>query len=157
MGSILAQILTDSDAVYEQARAKYLELSARSKFKPTRLDVDALVELIIQHARYRKRLCIVLDGINECNDPYELLQALGKILTATSVQLLVSSMNERGIERSIARMPKVYHITVSPQSIRPDVNLLVHSALETHARLKALPRELKKDIIIKLTDRAEGM
>ena len=54
-------------------------------------------------------------------------------------------------------MPKIYEVTVSPKKIREDVGLLVHSALETHTRLQQLPQSLKHDIIVRLTNGADGM
>ncbi|KAL9046164.1 MAG: hypothetical protein Q9214_000932 [Letrouitia sp. 1 TL-2023] len=158
LGSILAQICTQSDPVYGEIRAKYATSSKKSSSKPAKLDVGDLVDLIIRQAQCRQRLHLVIDGINECSDPYNLLQAFEKILTSASgVQLLISSINEKGIEKSIDHMPKTYEVTISPKNIRHDINLLVYSALETHPRLRALPLDLKSDISVKLTDGAEGM
>lgn len=158
MGSILAQTCMESDPVYEIIRAKYAGRSGRPTSKPPRLDVDALVDLIIRQAQYRKHLYIALDGVNECSDPCGLLQALKRILTsATGVRLLMSSINEKGIERSIACMPKTFEVTIAPTNIQCDVRLFVSSALETHPRLKALPQGLKDDIGVKLTNGAQGM
>lgn len=158
MGSILAQTCIESDPVYENIRAKCAGRSGRPTSKPPRLDVDALVDLIIRQAQYHKHLYIALNGVNEYSDPYGLLQALKRILTsATGVRLLMSSINEKGIERSIACMPKTYKVTIAPTNIQYDVRLFVSSALETHPRLKALPQGLKDDIGVKLTNGAQGM
>lgn len=144
--------------MYDEIRAKYATSSKKSSSKPAKLDVDDLVDLIIRQAQYRQRLHLVIDGINECSDPYNLLQSFEKILkSASGVQLLISSINEKGIEKSIDHMPKTYEVTISPKNIRHDINLLVYSALETHPRLRALPLDLKSDVSFKLTDGAEGM
>ncbi|KAL9609937.1 MAG: hypothetical protein Q9167_005333 [Letrouitia subvulpina] len=158
LGSILAQICTQSDPLYGEIRAKHATASKKSSSKPAKLDVDDLVDLIIRQARYRQRLHLVIDGINECSDPYNLLQALEKILiSASGVQLLISSINEKGIEKCVNHMPKTYEVTILPKNIRHDVSLLVYSALENHPRLRALPQDLKSDISVKLTNGAEGM
>ena len=158
LGSILAQTCVDSDPVYDQIRVKYADTKSRPTSQSARLDVDALVDLIIRQAQLRRQLYIVIDAINECYDPCSLLQAIEKILSsATGVQVLVSSINERGIERIMHQMPKTYEVTISPEDIRDDVSVLVNSALTTHPRLKALPQALKDDIGVKLTDGARGM
>ena len=158
LGSILAQICVDSDPVYMEVKSKYEELAKKSLSKTVRLETDVLVSLITQQAKHRKHLCIAIDGINECRDPCEVLTALEKILKSnTNIQLLISSINEKGIEQSVSRMPKVYDLTVSPQKVESDVCILVHNALERHTRLKELPRSLKSEITTRLTDGAEGM
>ena len=158
LGSLLAQILTDSDPVYSEVRAEYADASKRSTSKPLRLDVKALIKYIIRQAQYRSQLYLVVDGINECSEPINLLQALQEILQSTSrVKLLASSINEKGIDQAMAGMPNIYGVTISPRSIRHDVSLLVSSALENHSRLKALPQELKGEVHMKLTNGAEGM
>ena len=158
LGSILAQICVESEPVYDEVRTKHADTTTRSTSQSARLGVDVLVDLIIRQAQHRKQLYIVIDAINESNDPCSLLQALDKILkSASGVQLLVSSINEKGIERIIDQMGKTFEVTISPNDIREDVGLLVDSALTTHPRLMALPETLKDDISKRLTDGAEGM
>ena len=158
LGSILAQICIDSDPVYLELKSKFAEVTKKSLSKSIKLDVDLYVSLIIQQAEYRGGLRIVIDGINECSNPSELLNALERILSSTNgVQLLISSINEKGIEQSVMQMPRMYDITVSPQKVESDVNKMVHRALETHTRLKELPQDLKDEINTRLTDGAEGM
>ena len=122
------------------------------------MDVDDLINLIIEQATHRGRLCIVIDGINECSDSQGLLEALKTILTSTSgVQLLVASINERNIEQQMRSMPKLYELTVSAEKIGGDISLLVYSALETNPRLQSLPQGLKDDVVVRLTKGADGM
>ncbi len=154
----MAQICTDSDPVYFDLKSKFEELAKKSLSKSVKLDVDVLVDLIIQQAKYRKQLCIAIDGVNESSDPCGLLMAFERILNSTTgVKLLISSINEKGIEQSVLRMPKIYDITVSPQKVESDVSVLVHTALERHTRLKELPQSLKDEVATRLTDGAEGM
>ena len=148
----------DSEPVYDEARAKYVESSRKHSSRPPQLDVGDLVKLIIRQAQNRKHLRLVIDGINECNDPNGLLETLEQISkSARGVQILISSINEKGIEKNVTCMPDFHGITISPKDIRDDVGVLVHSTLSSHVRLKALPQALKDDIVNKLTKGAEGM
>ena len=158
LGSIFAQICIDSDPVYLELKSKYADLSRKTFSKIAKLDVDVLVGLIVQQAKYREHLYIVVDGVNECSDPSGLVKAFESILnSATGVQLLISSINEKKIQQLLLLMPKIYEVTASSEMIKSDVSLLVHSALETHPRLKELPQTLRGDIATRLTYEAEGM
>ena len=156
LGSVLAQVCSDS--IYHEARAKYAELSKQALSKTARLDADVLVDLIIKQARQRGHLFIVVDGINECSDPQGVLEYFERILKgAPRVQLLVSSIYEKGIENSMNRMPRPFDMIISPKTINDDVRLHVKSALTTHPRLRQLPQSLKDEIVLKLTNGAAGM
>lgn len=139
-------------------QSKFEELCRNSLSKGIKLDVDVLVDLIIQQANHRNYLCLVVDGINECSDPCGLLMAFEKILVSTKgVQLVISSINEKGIEQSVLRMPKIHNMKISPKKVESDVSVLVQFALVEHPRLKELPQNLKSEIREKLTKGAEGM
>ena len=158
LGSILAQISREGDAVYEETRATYAQSSTTFASAPPQLETDALVGLIARQAQNRRRLHLVVDGVNECSDSYGLLSALEKLLkSANGVQLLISSINEKGIEQSVDRMPKSFQVTISARDIRHDISTLVSSTLKNHPRLSVLPPDLKADITTELTDGAQGM
>ena len=158
LGSILAQICVNTDPVYHELMSKYMELSSKSVSKGVKLDDDVLVELVTKQAKLREHLHIVIDGVNECSDPGELLKAFTKILNSVKgVQLLISSINEKKIRQSLSQMPKLYEVTASPRLIRSDIFLLVHSALKTQPRLEELPQSMKDEIATRLTHGAEGM
>ena len=64
------------------------------------LEEEETADLIIQCLETRKSLYIVLDGINECEDPRSILQWLAKIMTSSVdcvVRLFISSINEKDI------------------------------------------------------------
>ena len=154
----MAQICKVTDSVYEEARAKFTDSSRKYSSKPPQLDVEDLVNLIVRQAGYLNNLLIIIDGVNESSSPVDLLEALKEILSAAAgVQLLISSINEKGIENSMKSMPNICEITISPGDIRNDVSLIIYSALRTHPRLKKLPQDLKDDVIMKLTNGAKGM
>ena len=158
LGSLLSQICFESDSVYHNVRTKHREAVETTFTQAASLDIDTLVGLIAEQARFKGRICLVVDAINESSDPHGLLKALKDIITsATGVQLVVASIDEKNIERGISSMPKVYEVAVSPKAIENDVSLLVHSALRSDQRLRQLPKDLQDGIARRLTDGAEGM
>lgn len=64
--------------------------------KPSRLDVNTLIELLVKQSNNRQHLYILIDGVNERNEPSEILQALKTISTLKHARILVSSVIEKG-------------------------------------------------------------
>ena len=157
LGSILAQVCEISDPVYEELESLYDTTPKATLGKPSRLDMNTLVRLLVEQGKNRQNLYILIDGVNECGEPLEILQALKVISTSTRVSILVSSINEKGIEVSMRDMSNLSIETLHPEDIGKDIALLVHSSLESHRKLKQLSPQLKKDITLALTNGAEGM
>ena len=89
----------------EQLESLLLRNRKASKGAPkTRhLEEEETADLIIQCLRTRESLYIVLDGINECEDPQSILQWLSKIMTSCAncvIRLFISSINEKDIGKS---------------------------------------------------------
>ena len=53
LGSILAQICAESDPVYHKVRSRYLDTSNKSFSRGARFDVDTLINLIVEQAKYQ--------------------------------------------------------------------------------------------------------
>ena len=69
------------------------------------LEEGETTDLIIQALETREILYIVLDGINECEDPQSILQWLSKVMTSCAhcvVRLFISSINEKDIGKSFS-------------------------------------------------------
>lgn len=158
LGSIVAQICTDSSPVYGELEQKYSEALKKPSPNPPRLDNDTLVSFVVQQAQVHRSIRLVVDGINECNDPEHLLLLLMKILESTqNVHLLISSIDEVHIHKIMNRMPNLLQLTASPSTIYDDVCLLVWHSLESKPRLKALPPNLQLEVSMKLRHGAHGM
>ena len=126
--------------------------------KSKSLETNALVDLLIKQAESRGKLYIIVDGVNECSDPFELLEGLRRILGSTAcIRILVSSINEKGIESSLKEMPNLIEKTLLPGDVENDISLLVQSTLESHRRLRQLSADLKEDIASALSSAAQGM
>ncbi|KAL9124775.1 MAG: hypothetical protein Q9217_005928 [Psora testacea] len=158
LGSILAQICSITDPVYNEIESMYKTSCGEKLGRPSRLEVNVLAGLITKQAQYQKGVYILIDGINECGSPGELLDALKSISTSTSgVRIFLSSINEKDIAEHLLGMPRLHVETLEPNDIRNDIRLLVGSNLESHPRLKQLSPGLKNDIAHALTEGAEGI
>ncbi|KAL9101489.1 MAG: hypothetical protein Q9163_003260 [Psora crenata] len=158
LGSILAQTCGITDPIYGDIESMYVSSSTESMGKPGRLEVDVLTDLITKRARDKGGIYILIDGINECSKPEELLYALKAISTSASgVRIFLSSINEKGIEQHLQGMPGLRVETLRPDDIREDIGLSVEATIQSHPRLKQLPPNLKHDIAKALAKGAEGM
>ena len=158
LGSLLAQLLRISDPGYDDLLAQYKHLCAQTNDRPTRPEKQKLVNAMCQRAGSENPTYLLIDGLNECGDPTEILEALQDVTQACSnVRILISSINEKGIEEQLERFPKVYMETLSPRSMKHDIHILISSSLETSSRLKRLPADLKGDVEYALTHGAQGM
>ena len=82
--------------MYQELVSKYEDLSKDTVGKPESLETRTLVDLLIKQAVSRGKLYIIVDGVNECSDPFELLEGLQRVLGSTAcIRILVSSINER--------------------------------------------------------------
>ena len=154
----MAQICPTPDPVYQELVSKYEDLSKDRVGKPKSLETRVLVDLLIKQAESRGKLHVIVDGVNECSDPFELLEGLQRILESTAcVRILLSSINEKGIESSLKEMPNLTEKTLLPRDVEDDIGLLVQSTLESHRRLRQLSADLKEDITSALSSGAQGM
>ncbi len=136
----------------------YEDLSKDRVSIPKSLETHVLVDLLIKQAKSRGKLYIIIDGVNECSDPFELLEGLQRILdSAACIRILLSSINEKGIESSLKEMPNLIAKAVLPGDVEHDIGLLVQSTLESHRRLKQLSPKLKENIASALGSGAQGM
>ena len=158
LGSILAQLATIAEPVYKELESLYVTSRGKAMGRPTQLETAVLTDLITKHVQHKDRAYFLIDGINECGSPGELLNALKTIQTSTNnVRIFLSSINENDIAEHLRAMSNLHVETLSPTDIRGDVALLVDSSLKSHPRLIQLPPNLKDDIAQTLTVRAEGM
>ena len=158
LGSLLAQICAVSDPIYEELEMMYEALSKNSSRKPRRPELDDLIKMLVKRAESQQKFYIIIDGVNECGDPFELLQALKSISTSTDgVRILLSSINEKDIETCLQGVPNLLVRSLHPKDIEKDISLFVHSSLQSHHRLRQLSPSLKKDIATALTHGAGGM
>ena len=108
LGSILAQLCIKDLTMLQQLESLLSRNRNASKgaTKTRHLEEEETTDLIIQCLESRESLYIVLDGINECEDPPSILQWLSKIMTSCPhcvIRLFISSINEKDIGKSFLR------------------------------------------------------
>ena len=159
MGSLLAQICGTSDLVYHELESRFDEyMSKQGAVTARRLELNDSTLLLLKQVESKEKTYIIIDGINECSDPIELLQALKTITkSSTCVRIMLSSINEKDIESCLSEMPNLSMKTLNSPDIEKDVNLLVHSSLSSHPRLRQLSPSLKDDIASAMGSGAQGM
>lgn len=114
--------------------------------------------MIVERIKDQDRIFILIDAVNECIDPSELLGQLVKISkSCKNVYLFISSINEKGIEECLHQMPRLVVGTLHPWNIEKDIIMLVKANLENHIRLRQHSPELKAEITASLTRGAQGM
>ena len=144
--------------MYQELVSMYEDLSKDRVGKPRSLETHVLVDLLIKRAKSRGKLYIIIDGVNECSDPFELLDGLQRVLGSTAcIRVLLSSINEKGIESSLKEMPNLIEKSILPGDVEHDIGLLVQSTLESHRRLGQLSPDLKEEIASALSSGAQGM
>lgn len=157
LGSILAQLCNSTDE-FEEIRSIYNKKIATGFSKPQKMDVDQLIVTIVQRVKCSGRTFIFIDAVNESNDPDEILACLRSIAkSCDNVYILMSSINEMGIEESVQQMPRLIVHTLHPQDTRSDIDLLVQEKLQNHPRLRHHTPQLKNEITLALTHGADGM
>ena len=161
LGSILAQLCEPEDKICEKLESLYDDRSGNRTGNPIRLTVNHLINLIIEHVQCLERAYILVDAVNECGDCHEVLQSFETIakssFTKTALHFFLCSINEKGIESSLQKMPNMTTETLGPRDIWNDVHLYVEANLETHPRLRQHHPELKAKIRLALTGSAQGM
>lgn len=128
--------------------------------RPRALEETELVDLIVQNLQKRENVFILLDGINECEEPQHIIDELSSIMAACpacSIHLFISSINEKDIEQALEELPNVATETLRQVDIQNDVRSLVLASLETDPRLRRHGAELKEEIEWALTRGAKGM
>ena len=162
LGSILAQICMSNPAIQDKVASRVLESRkpSLSSSSPSSLGEAAMVDLISESLQEREDAYILVDGINECDDPQLILSWLSLISNSSltcSIHLFISSINEKDIESAMEPLPNVMRETLQHGDIQNDVHSLVRASLNSDPRLRRHSPELKEEIEWALTTGAKGM
>lgn len=153
----MAQLYGPSNA-YEALKSIYDQKTAPGFGKLDRLEDAQLVNLIIERIKVQDRAFILIDAVNECVDPSEVLSHLVNISNSCqNVYIFLSSTNEKDIEECLQQMPRLIVGTLGPRDIEKDINMLVKANLESRTKLRQHSPDLKAEITAALTRDAQGM
>lgn len=121
LGSILAQLCKPEDKICKKLESLYDERLGSRTGKPIRLTVDHLINLVIELDQCLERVHILVDAVNESGNWYNISQSFESITKSLSDQaalhLFISSINEKGIDRSMQKLPNIIIETLSPRDI----------------------------------------
>ncbi|MCJ1437034.1 hypothetical protein MMC27_006419 [Xylographa pallens] len=154
LGSMLAQLCKPTNPVYAKIEARH-ELQ-----RNTRFTADELTDLLLEVVQQEKSIYILLDAVNECEDPVKIISYMRRLSAhhpKNTVHILLSSINERGIEDCIESFPRWTVVTLLPSDMSDDIELLVQASVDGNPRLRKHSKELKEEIIETLTQGAQGM
>lgn len=153
----MAQLYGPSNA-YEALKFIYDQKTTPGFGKVDRLEDVQLVNLIIERIKLQDRAFILIDAVNECVDPSEVLSHLVNISkSCQNVFIFLSSTNEKDIEECLQQMPRLIVGILGPRDIEKDINMLVKASLESRTRLRQHSPDLKAEITAALTRDAQGM
>ena len=158
MGSLLAQTLLPSDPAYESAKHEYDTLKANTIGKVSSPELSTLIGLLRMQAESRGHLFVLIDGINECSDPEEVLHSVeAATRSKPCIRIFLSGIDERGIGQRLSSFPGLIEQPLRPYNVKPDIALYVRDTLLMQPRLRLLSSNLKDEVMHALTQGAQGM
>lgn len=118
-------------------------------------DLDKLCDLVSSAAScFDYQPIIVIDALDECEDMEALLGAL-VTLNLGDVRLLVTSRPDQTIMDRFAKYLSLSFENVA-EAVAADIEVHVKQEVETQSWLRSADLEMKNEIRMKLTERAEG-
>jgi hypothetical protein len=117
------------------------------------LGLENLQDLIIQLLQQSQHAYIIVDALDECDNPEEVAKIL-LCLAAYCCVLVTSRSETEDISPLFERHPQV-HIT--SESLQADIEYFVSSSLERHRRISKRSPHIKQHIAKVLLSAADGM
>lgn len=155
LGSLAFQLCEYKDEVYQK-----LLSHAGGNFSKTSSQIphEELIKLMIEASAKRRRVVILIDGINECEDPPAVLEYLKTLVknARCTLNLFISAINEKGIEQSLRDVPLITH-KLQSTDIKSDVHRYIRERMESSSRLRIQSPQLKALIEWRLVHGVQGM
>ena len=114
-------------------------------------DLLALLKLLAQHV---SRLTLLLDGVDESNDPDGFIKSLLTCFSETPAKLILFSRPNIGILMS---KPMIAQIPLSHQSVEDDIQIYLARRIEDLREQRLPPDCAKEKILAHLLESANGM
>ena len=116
------------------------------------VNFSVLWQLFFTHIKTLTAATIILDALDECQDPSQLIQCLKELSGLRSVKVIVTSRKEPHLHNELNSIPS---IEITPEDIDADIVAFVEAKVEASSRLShPLVRDL---VIIKLCNAHDGM
>ncbi|KAG1793063.1 uncharacterized protein HD556DRAFT_517086 [Suillus plorans] len=124
--------------------------------KPHPTDLGFLLKLLVEASTLVCRPVFVIDALDECRDYPDLVRHLANLTEDARLRLFVTSRSEPDIQDAFYGLPTML-LKDSAEQMKADICAHITEQLNTQKKLSRLPHELKKIILEKLLEKAEGM
>ncbi|KAG1862115.1 hypothetical protein DFJ58DRAFT_725530 [Suillus subalutaceus] len=124
--------------------------------KPHPTDLGFLRELLVEASTLVCRPVLVIDALDECKDYPDLVGHLVNLAEDARLLLFVTGRSEQDIQEAFRDLPTM-SLKDSAGQMKDDIQVHITEQLSTQKRLSQLPDGLKKTVLEKLLEKAEGM
>jgi len=109
-------------------------------------------QLFSTHVKNLTATTIIVDALDECQDPSQLIQGLKGLSTLASIKVIVTSRKEPHLHKELNENSS---IEIAPEDIDADIGAFVEAKVEASSRLS---HPLVRDLVItKLCNAHDGM
>ncbi|KAG1759284.1 hypothetical protein EDD22DRAFT_971712 [Suillus occidentalis] len=122
--------------------------------RPT--DLEFLRKLVVEASTLVHRPVLLIDALDECKDYPDLIGHLVSIAEDAQLRLFVTGRSEPDIQEAFYDLPTV-SLKDSAGQMKEDIHVHITEQLKNQKRLSRLPGALKKTILERLLEKAEGM
>lgn len=131
---------------------KDLRLALERSGQQRAVNFTVLFQLFIAHVKSLTPTRIILDALDECQDPSQLIQGLKELSKLESIKVIMTSRKEPHLHNELSKIPS---IEIAPEDINADIAAFVEAKVEASFRLShPLVRDL---VIMKLCNAHDGM
>ena len=116
------------------------------------VNFTVLWQLFSNHVTSLTRATIVLDALDECQDPKKLIEGLKEISRLNHIKIIMTSRKESHLHSELSNASS---IEISPEDINADIAAFAEAKVEASAQLS---HPLVRDLVItKLCNAHDGM
>ena len=151
IGSFISQVSTVQPKILEG-----LELGFAIKERPTLEDLEK--RLVFQTARSSLKLLLFVDAVNECKKSDAMIECLLRLAeSASDIRVLFTNTEEDPVitELTDLEVPTATAFRMPAQG--GDIDLFIEAKMKEKKNLQRLPPEMREEIRIVLSRKADGM
>ncbi|KAG1819004.1 uncharacterized protein BJ212DRAFT_68873 [Suillus subaureus] len=124
--------------------------------KPHPTDLGFLREILVEASTLVHRPVLVIDALDECKDYSDLVGHLANLAEDARLRLFVTGRSEPEIQEAFHDLPTL-SLKDSSEQMKADICTHITEQLKNQKKLSRLSEPLKKTILEKLLEKAEGM
>ncbi|KAG2347297.1 hypothetical protein BDR05DRAFT_958803 [Suillus weaverae] len=124
--------------------------------KPHPTDLGFLRKLLVEASTLVRRPVLLIDALDECKDYPDLVRHLVNLAEDARLRLFVTGRSEPEIQDAFDDLPTV-SLKDSAEQMKADICAHITEQLKAQKKLSRLSDALKKTILDKLLEKAEGM